>query len=320
MPIGLATRVAPVCIEAGACDARGAAATAETPRSPVYDRVVSPASPPEIYALIGQPVAGNPTQEMLEAAFAAGGFNARYVSLSVPPEELEAALSGVRALGLSGLHVTTPHKVDVLPLVDELTTAAELIGAVNCIKREGHRLVGDNTDGRGFVTALRSTIDPAGARAVVIGAGGAARAIAVELALAGAASILIVNRSLAAAEDLAATVDGRTQTACAAASLTAEWVVPGEVDVVVQATTVGMSDASARLPLRWSRAREGAVAADVVIMPSTGFLEDAAAAGFTTIDGFGMLVEQAAIGFRWWTGTDADTDAMRAALEHELKG
>jgi shikimate dehydrogenase len=245
-------------------------------------------SPPEIYALIGQPIAGNPTQEMLEAAFAAGGINARYVSLDVPPEELAAAIAGVRALGLSGFHITAPHKAKVLPLLDELTTAAELIGAVNCIKREGDRLVGDNTDGRGFVTSLRSFVDLAGARVVVIGAGGAARAIAAELALAGAASILIVNRSLAVAEDIAATVGGRTETACAAALLTSGWVVPGDVDVVVQATIVGMGDALARLPLRWSRAHPSrAVAADVVIARRTGFLKDAAAAGYATIDGPG---------------------------------
>lgn len=256
---------------------------------------------------------------MLEAAFAAGGINARYVSLEVPPEELAAAIAGVRAIGLSGFHITAPHKVRVLPLLDELTTASELIGAVNCIKREGDRLVGDNTDGRGFVTSLRSFVDPAGARVVVIGAGGAARAIAAELALAGAASILIVNRSLDSAEEIAAAVGGRTRTACVAAPLGAEWIVPGDVDVVVQATTVGMGDTSARLPLRWGRRRDGAVAADVVIARETGFLEDAAAAGYGTIDGLGMLVEQAAIGFRWWTGHDPDTETMQSTLERELE-
>jgi shikimate dehydrogenase len=275
-------------------------------------------SPPEIYALIGQPVAGNPTQEMLEAAFAAGGINARYVSLDVSPEELAAAIAGARALGLSGLHITAPHKTKALPFLDELTTAAELIGAVNCIKREGDRLVGDNTDGRGFVRSLRSFVEPAGAHVVVIGAGGAARAIVAELALAGAASILIVNRSLDVAEEIVEVVGGHTRTACAAAPLGAEWLVPGDVDVVVHATTVGMGDTSARLPLRWGRPRDGAVAADVVIARETGFLEDAAAAGYATIDGLGMLVEQAVIGFRWWTGHEPDAEAMRRALEREL--
>jgi shikimate dehydrogenase len=274
---------------------------------------VSPAQPADVYALLGDPVAGNPTQEMLEAAFAAAGIAAQYVSLSVAPDELEHAVRGARALGFAGFHVTAPHKVAVVRLVDRLTPAAELAGAVNCVKREGSELVGDNTDGRGFLESLRATVDPAGARAVVIGAGGAARAIVAELALAGAGHVLVVNRTLAAAEEVA-----RTSPACQAAQLTDEWPVPADADVVVQATTVGMGDAKARLPLRWRSLRSPTVAADVVIEPRTGFLEDAAAAGYATLDGLGMLVEQAVIGFRWWTGREPDAAAMRTAVEAEL--
>jgi shikimate dehydrogenase len=276
---------------------------------------VSPASPPEVYAVFGLPVAGNPTQEMVEAAFAAAGVNARYVSLAVEPRDLGQAVHGARALGLRGFHVTVPHKVAVVPLVDALTDAAELAGAVNCVKREGERLVGDNTDGRGFLDALRTVLDPAGARVVVIGAGGAARAIVAELALAGAGEITIANRSLARAEEIATAIGAR----CRAVELTGDWVVPTDADVVVQATTVGMGDANARLRIRWDAPDGDAVAADVVFdPPRTGFLEDAARAGYRTIDGLGMLVEQAVIGFRWWTGVEPDAGVMRAALEREL--
>jgi shikimate dehydrogenase len=274
---------------------------------------VSPAQPADVYALLGDPVAANPTQEMLEAAFAAAGIAAQYVSLTVEPEALEDAVRGARALGFAGLHVTAPHKVAVVPLVDRLTPAAELAGAVNCVKREGSELVGDNTDGRGFLESLRATVDPAGARAVVIGAGGAARAIVAELALAGAGHVLVVNRTLAAAEEVA-----RSASVCEPAQLTDEWPVPADADVVVQATTVGMGDAKARLPLRWRPPRGAAVAADVVIEPRTAFLEEAAAAGYATLDGLGMLVEQAVIGFRWWIGREPDAVAMRAAVEAEL--
>jgi shikimate dehydrogenase len=274
---------------------------------------VSPAQPADVYALIGDPVAGNPTQQMLEAAFAAAGIAAQYVSLTVEPDELEDAVRGARALGFAGLHVTAPHKVAVVPLVDRLTPAAGLAGAVNCVKREGAELVGDNTDGRGFLESLRATVDPAGARAVVIGAGGAARAIVAELALAGAGHVLVVNRTLAAAEEVA-----RASPVFEAAQLTDDWPVPVAADVVVQATTVGMGDPAARLPLRWRARERPAVAADVVIEPRTAFLEDAAAAGYATLDGLGMLVEQAVIGFRWWTGREPDAVAMRAAVEGEL--
>jgi len=279
---------------------------------------MSPARPRAVYALLGKPVAGNPTEEMIEAALAAASLDAEYVSITVAPADLEDAVRGVRALGFRGLHVTVPHKVAVVRLVDELTPAAELAGAVNCVKREGSKLVGDNTDGKGFLAALRQVLDPDAVEAVVIGAGGAARAIAAELALAGAARITIANRSPERADAIASSVTKATETAALGTPLTPSWEVP-EADVVVQATTVGMGDAEARLPLRWRPARPGAVAADVVIdPPETAFLREAGEAGFTPLDGLGMLVAQATFGFRWWTGVEPDEGAMRRALEAEL--
>jgi shikimate 5-dehydrogenase len=128
-----------------------------------------------------------------------------------------------------------------------------------------------------------------------------------------------VNRSLAAAEAIARDVTAGTATDCEAMQLTDDWPLPADLDVLVQATSVGMGDETARLPLRWRRV-EGAVAADVVINPPrTRFLEEAARHGFTTIDGRGMLVEQAVIGYRWWTGLEPDAGAMRAALVRELQ-
>jgi shikimate dehydrogenase len=224
----------------------------------------------------------------------------------------------VRALGFSGLHVTVPHKVAVVPLVDELTPAARLAGAVNCVKREGRKLVGDNTDGKGFLAGLREVLDPVGVEAVVIGAGGAARAIVAELALAGARRITIANRSPERAAAIAASVTEATETVATGVPLTDSWEVP-DADVVVQATTVGMGDPAAALPLRWRAARSGSVAADVVIdPPRTAFLREAEEAGFAPVDGLGMLVAQAVFGFRWWTGVDPDEAAMRRALETEL--
>lgn len=266
------------------------------------------------------PVAGNPTEEMVEAAFAAAGVQARYVSLEVKPEDLPDALRGVRALGFAGLHVTVPYKVAVVHLLERRTRCAEVSGAVNCVKREGEALVGDNTDGKGFVRSLRRLIDPRGRTAVVIGAGGAARAIAAELALAGAARLTIVNRSGGRAAEVAAAVSGATGVECLHEALTEEWAVPPDADVVVQATTVGMADANARLPLRWSGpVGQGGVAADIVISRDTRFLRDARTHGYRTLAGPSMLVEQAAIGFRWWTGIEPDRAVMHAALDRELE-
>jgi shikimate dehydrogenase len=274
---------------------------------------VSPAAATSLYVLVGKPVAGNPTQEMLEAAFAAAGLDARYVSLDVEDAALADAVRGLRALGVQGAHVTVPHKVAVVPMLDQLTDAARLTGAVNCIKREGDALVGDNTDGKGFLVSLRRVTDPKGKSAVVIGAGGAARAIVAELSLAGAARITVVNRTLAKAEEVAAAVGAP----CEAAQLTEPWTVPADAEIVVQATTVGMGDTDARLPLAWSEA--AGLAADVVIAPPrTAFLRDAETAGRQTLEGLEMLVEQALVGFRWWTGAEPDADAMRDALVREL--
>jgi shikimate dehydrogenase len=274
---------------------------------------VSPAAATSLYMCLGKPVAGNPTEEMIETAFAAAGLDARYVTLEVEDAALADAVRGLRALGVQGANITVPHKVAVVAMLDRLTEAARLAGAVNCIKRDGDALVGDNTDGKGFLSSLRRVTDPAGKSAVVIGAGGAARAIVAELSLAGAARITVVNRTLATAEEIAAAVGAP----CEAAQLTEPWTVPADADIVVQATTVGMGDAEARLPLVWA---EGAgIAADVVIAPPrTAFLRDAEAAGRQTLDGLGMLVEQAVFGFRWWTGVEPDADVMRDALIREL--
>jgi len=279
---------------------------------------VSPAAPTALYCVIGLPVAGNPTQEMIEAAFASAGLDARYVSLEVEPVGLEDAVAGLRALGFRGAHVTVPHKVDVVPLLDRVTPAAALAGAVNCIKHDDGLLHGDNTDGRGFVDSLRALREPAGARVVVLGAGGAARAIVAELALAGAGRIVVVNRTLRRAVALAEEVAAKTGVDCRAVALTEPWPVPAETEIVVQATTVGMADASRRLALDWGNVGGAVVAADVVIASSTAFLDDAASHGHETLDGLGMLVEQAVIGFRWWTGVEPDRAAMRAALQREL--
>ena len=280
---------------------------------------MSPASATRLFGVIGKPVAGNPTQEMIEAAFAAAGVDARYVSLEVEPSALGSAVQGIRALGFEGINVTVPHKVAVVPLLDRVTEAARLAGAVNCVKREDDHLVGENTDGKGFVDSLREVLDPKDTVAVVIGAGGAARAIAAELALAKASRIIIANRSVEKAVDVAATIRARTGVPCEPRTLTDPWSIPRDAEIVVQATTVGMADPTASVPVDWSRASREAIAADVVIASApTAFLRDAKEHGHRVLAGVGMLVEQAVIGFRWWLGIEPERSAMRGALEREL--
>lgn len=269
---------------------------------------------PSLVGLIGHPVAGNPTGPMLEATFAHHGLNWRYVSMDVVPERLAAAVAGLAALGFRGFHVTVPHKVAVVEHMDRLTEAAALIGAVNCVIAEGGGWLGENTDGKGFLESLAAVVDPRGLRVCLLGAGGAARAIAVELALAGARSIEIVNRDEARARSLADRITDRTAARCTVRS----WSVPIEigaaVDVVVNATSLGLNDPDAGPELDLSRAA-GPLVADVVVHPPrTRLLREAAAAGLRTLDGQGMLVNQGARGFRLWTGIEPDRTVMRAVL------
>src|SRR4030095_7893547 len=149
----------------------------------------------EIVCCMGQPVAGNPTQYMMEKAFAAAGLDWRYLTLEVPSEKLAAAMQGMRAMGFRGANFTIPHKVAVLAHLDGLSEAAELMGAVNCVNRVGDKLIGENTDGQGFLEPRRGSADPGGKKIVLLGAGGAARAIGVEVGLAKPAEIIVVNRN-----------------------------------------------------------------------------------------------------------------------------
>src|SRR3989442_161405 len=148
----------------------------------------------ELTGFFGQPIAENPTQVMIEAAYRHHGLDWRYLTIEVQKDDLADAVRGARAMGFRGFNCTIPHKVAVIRYLDGLGESASVMGAVNCVVRRGDRLIGENTDGKGFLEAVRAFGDPRGKRVVVFGAGGAARAITVELALAGAKSFVIVNR------------------------------------------------------------------------------------------------------------------------------
>src|SRR6266446_4155825 len=149
----------------------------------------------ELTGSMSQGAAGNPTVAVVEAAFAHHGLHWRYVNMEVTPEDLGTAVRGARAMGFRGFNCSLPHKVAVIPHLDGLGESAALMGAVNCVVRRGDQWIGENTDGKGFLKSLTAATDPRGKTVVMFGAGGAARAIAVELGLAGAKKITVVNRS-----------------------------------------------------------------------------------------------------------------------------
>jgi shikimate dehydrogenase len=225
-------------------------------------------------------------------------------------------------MGWAGFNCSIPHKVAVIEHLDELAPSAAIIGAVNCVVRRDDRLIGENTDGQGFVTSLRTVIEPVGKHVVILGAGGAARAIAVETALAGAAAITVVNGDRQRGSELAGLLNAHTPAAATYVPWDGPARLPETTEIVVNATPVGLyPDVDARVDLDLDSLRAGMVVADVIPNPpSTHLLRAAAARGCRTIDGLGMLVNQGVLGIRLWTGIDADRAVMDETLRRVLVG
>ncbi len=284
------------------------------------------ASPPGFLSLLtgsfATPAAENPTVAMIEAAYRHHDLDARYVNCDVAPADLGDAVRGARAMGWAGFNCSIPHKVAVIEHLDRLRASAEVIGAVNCVVRDGERWVGENTDGQGFLSSLRTVVDPAGASLVLFGAGGAARAIAVECALAGVASITVVNRNPERGRELVDLLAERTPARAELVVWETTQRVPETTGIVVNATSIGLfPDVEARLDLDPDSLRPGMVVADVIPNPPrTPLLRDAEARGATVLDGMGMLVDQGVISIRHWTGVEADPAVMRSTAERLFGG
>ena len=259
--------------------------------------------------------AGNPTVAMMEAAFAHHGLAWRYVNMEVTPADLGAAVRGARAMGFRGFNCSLPHKVAVIAHLDGLGESAAVMGAVNCVVRRGDQFIGENTDGKGFLKSLMELTDPRGKAVVLFGAGGAARALAVELGLAGVRRMVIVNRSAARGAELIALLREKLRLDCDLVAAGGEYAVPADTDLVINGTSIGLYDSDARPVVDLASLRPGMVAADVVFSPPrTRFLREAEARGCRTLDGLGMLVNQGVIGLKYWTGVDPDAGVMRRAL------
>lgn len=296
----------------------------------------APTGDTRVAGVIGDPVRHSLSPALHNAAFAELDLDWTYLAFEVPAGQGADAVAAMRTLGIEGLSVTMPHKDTVAAAVDELSPAAALLGAVNCVRRDGDRLIGENTDGAGFLRSLRTQagVDPAGLRTVVLGAGGAARAVIVALAAEGAL-VTVVNRSPDAAARAAAMgarasgaatgmSGGPSGTAAVAVSAGTAAVGGAEVvrgaDVVVNATPLGMTEGDP-LPVDPALVSDSQIVVDLIYRPErTALLDAAAQAGATTLNGVGMLLYQAAEQFTMWTGHDAPVDAMAAAVGLDLAG
>ncbi len=267
------------------------------------------------------PAAENPTVAMVEAAYHHHGLDWRYINCEVPPEKLADAVLGARAMGWAGFNCSLPHKVEVIQYLDGLGASAEVIGAVNCAVRRDGRYIGENTDGKGFLQSLMAVINPMGLRAVMFGAGGAARACAVEMALAGLSQITIVNRDAKRGQILVDLINSKTPAKAELVVWDKVFIVPADTAIVVNATSIGLyPDVEARVKVDMASIAPSMVVADIIPNPPrTLLIREAEAKGCRVIDGLGMLVNQGVIGIKYWTGLDVDAGVMRRTVEGIFK-
>lgn len=277
-------------------------------------------SDPIRLGIFGWPVAHSKSPRMHESAARALGIALRYEPFEVAPDELAAAIRRAHEAGIDGYNLTVPHKEAILTLIDEIAPAARAIGAVNTVVREDGRYVGHNTDAPGLVRSLEEAgVQVEGARVVVVGAGGAARAAVVGLSDAGADEIAVLSRRPEQSEALCSSLAAHVECNLDAAPLSEASGYFDTATLLVQATSAtlesnpGAIDFAASLPID-ALPGEAAVV-DMVYKPlETAVLARARQRGLTTVDGLGMLLHQGAIAFEMWTGYQPPLEVMRSAL------
>jgi len=266
----------------------------------------------EIIALLGCPAAGNPAQYLHERSLAEASLDWRFLTLDVPPERIGTALGGVEAMGFRGCVLSGPLRSHAAQHLATLSPAATFSRAVSLVERQPSGLVGHMTDGRGLLEALRAHIDPAGTRILLVGAGPAARAAALELSLARAAEVLVCNRTAEAAADLVESLSAIDGAAAAPLPWQPEITVPDQVDIVISAVPAESAPALTGL-------RKDLVVADFALVSQPAPIVAAAQRhGACTIDGLEIHCAKTAIDFHTWTGIDPDTDLLRELLDEYL--
>jgi shikimate dehydrogenase len=273
-----------------------------------------------VLALLVHPLGGNPMQYMMEKALAHHDVEWRYLGLEVEPEHLGDAVRGIRAMGFRGGSVAHPHQQAIVPLLDRLSEKAALIGAVNLLSREDDDLVGDNCDGKAVLGILRPLVDLAGKRALLLGAGSGARAVAIELTTAGLAELRMADRDAQRAGDLARLAADKFGLATAVLPAEVTLSVPEDIDVLLDTQPRAGYEDTPRIVITPESLRPELVVIDATAEPQPGrLLRSAVPRGCKTADGLSVLIEQMAQAFLYWTDVDPDRNILRDAAEEFLE-
>ena len=272
---------------------------------------------PKLTGSFAMPASENPTVEMVEAAYRYHEMHMRYINVEVGPVNLAKAIEGAVAMGWIGFNCSIPNKIEVIKYIDRLEKTAEIIGAVNCVVIRDQKLIGENTDGKGFIKSIESIVNLFGINVVVFGAGGAARAICVELAFSGVKMINVVNRSVKRGTDLVALINKKTKAMSEFKEWGDQFIIDPKTDLVINATSIGLfPDVESDLPIDYNSLNKAMIVADVIPNPpKTKFLKNCESIGCRTVDGLGMLVNQGVAGIELWTGFKVDESIMRSRLE-----
>ncbi|MFS0655231.1 shikimate dehydrogenase [Bacillus sp. 179-C3.3 HS] len=274
-----------------------------------------------LYGLIGNPVGHSMSPDIHNAALKDAGIDGHYHGFQVEERDLADAIRGMKALGVSGFNVTVPHKVEIMQYLDKIDVTAERLKAVNTVRLEEGQLVGYNTDGEGFLHSLLDTLDQPLSELsfLMIGAGGAARAIYTTIADHSPKRFDITNRTIEKAEALIESTDAHITSNALTLSKAENRL--GDYDVIIHTTSIGMYPNIDETPISLTNAKKTAVVCDIVYNPlETKLLNDAARLGLKTVDGVGMFVGQAARAFELWTGTTPDARKMKSIVIEKLGG
>jgi shikimate dehydrogenase len=274
----------------------------------------------KLFGVIGDPIAHSMSPVMHNELFQHYGIDACYLQFHVKQKELKEAVRGLKALKASGFNVTVPHKVAIIPLLDEIDPLAAAIGAVNTVVSRDGKLIGYNTDGNGFVRGLTEHVDDLKNKTVLmIGAGGAARALYFSLAKQGVRKLDIYNRTHDKAKQLISECPYQVASEVYEKKQAEERL--GEYDIIIQTTSIGMSPKTEETPLGVENLRADAFVSDIIYNPlETRILREAAQKGARTQNGLDMFVYQGALAFELWTGIFPDTGRMRRNVERQLGG